>query len=181
LLLKITSPGLPDFYQGSELWDLNFSDPDNRRPVDFEARRHLLAQLHSHSHPDRASLFCGLLQNWHEGAIKLLLLTTLLRFRRDNYLLFETGAYEPLLAENSADLRVCSYFRTAGDQSCLILASLDARLHSPDFHGVRIPLGSHAVPTWRDVITETIIASPDGALDLSKVFATLPVALLIPA
>src|SRR5487761_1092745 len=71
LLLKIASPGMPDFYQGTELWDFSLVDPDNRRPVDFALRRKLLGELQSQAEGDLAALSRSLLESWRDGRIKL--------------------------------------------------------------------------------------------------------------
>jgi len=180
-VLKITSPGVPDFYQGSELWDLNLTDPDNRRPVDFAARRRLLDRFRRLSGADRTSLLSGFLQNWHDGVIKLALLTILLNFRREKCGLFETGSYEPLHCGEGAEQPACAYLRTTEKEVCLVAGSLDARLQPQDYRRVRIGLGRQThVLGWRDVITKMTVDSERSTLDLSKVFASLPVAVLVP-
>lgn len=181
LALKITSPGVADFYQGSELWDLNFADPDNRRPVDFEKRCSLLTKLQEPAVPNRAAQFAALLRNWHSGAIKLALTAALLKFRRDHAALFAEGAYEPLRVIDGDEQRICAFLRTAGQQTCLVVAALDARLQPEGYRYLRIDLGSQAsAPRWRNVITEASVASSAGALPLREIFADLPVAVLSP-
>ncbi|MGE0062047.1 MAG: malto-oligosyltrehalose synthase [Xanthobacteraceae bacterium] len=82
--LKLTLPGVPDIFQGTELWDLSMVDPDNRRPVDFATRRSLLA--------DRAD-WAGCARDWRDGRIKFALIRTLLDFRRRHAALFREGSY----------------------------------------------------------------------------------------
>ena len=89
-VLKLTVPGVPDIYQGAELWDLNLVDPDNRRPVDYAARAEALAALGD----DPAVL----LESWQDGRIKLFVIHRLLALRRDRPELFSSGAYVPLPA-----------------------------------------------------------------------------------
>src|SRR2546430_16009164 len=84
ILLKLTSPGVPDIYQGNEIWDFSLVDPDNRRPVDYRRRREMLDVLHS-SKPD------DLLQNWPDGRIKMFLTNRILRFRNKHAELFRQG------------------------------------------------------------------------------------------
>jgi (1->4)-alpha-D-glucan 1-alpha-D-glucosylmutase len=181
LALKITSPGIPDFYQGSELWDLSLGDPDNRRPVDFASRTRLLDRCQGLSE-DSASALPGLLRDWHDSAIKLTLLNTLLKFRRKHFLLFERGMYEPVTCQEVDEQRVCAYLRTSAEDACLVAASLDARLKPVDFESVSIGIAAQAsVLHWRDVITERIVVPQAGTLNLAEVFATLPVAVLVPA
>jgi (1->4)-alpha-D-glucan 1-alpha-D-glucosylmutase len=88
-LIKVTAPGVPDIYQGSELWDLSLVDPDNRRAVDFETRKKYLE-------PNNGRGLRGLIADWRSGAIKLWLLHTALKFRAEHAALFETGGYVPL-------------------------------------------------------------------------------------
>lgn len=87
--LKLTAPGVPDIYQGSEIWNFSLVDPDNRRPVDYGERRRLLDTLEGIA-PEE------LLREWPDGRIKLLLTQRLLRLRRENPFLFERGSYLPL-------------------------------------------------------------------------------------
>src|SRR5207244_2618256 len=90
LTVKATIPGVPDFYQGTELWDLALVDPDNRRPVDFAARRTALAALAAE--PDwRALQAC-----WQDGRIKLALTRRLLALRNALAQLFRDGEYVPV-------------------------------------------------------------------------------------
>src|SRR5205085_9582514 len=88
-LLKLTSPGVPDIYQGNEIWNFSLVDPDNRRPVDYQQRRELLASLET-APPEE------LLRQWPDGRIKLLLTQRLLRLRREHAELFKRGNYVPL-------------------------------------------------------------------------------------
>jgi len=181
LLLKITSPGVADFYQGSELWDLNLPDPDNRRPVDFQLRRRLLQKLREPSGTDRPDLLGSLLKNWHDGSIKLAVLSTLLGFRQSNSSLFVEGKYEPLTPPRGFEDSICAFFRTSDQNFCLVVASLDARLQLSNFRDARIFVGAQGnVVRWRDLLTDKIISSDNGTLNLSDVFATLPIALLAP-
>jgi (1->4)-alpha-D-glucan 1-alpha-D-glucosylmutase len=113
MVRKITSPGVPGFYQGSELWDLNLTDADNRRPVDFAMRGRLLESARELSAEDRACSLLQLFKNWHDGRIKLALLAVRLNVPRDQCGLFETDAYEPLSCKDCEEPRVCAYLRTA--------------------------------------------------------------------
>ena len=113
VLLKIASPGNPDFYQGLELWDFSMTDPDNRRPVDFQRRAGLLESLQRPAlqHLQLASL----LHNWTDGRIKLFLTARALEFRRRHPKLFLEGDYLPLYAggrDAPARLRVYEGIQT---------------------------------------------------------------------
>ena len=133
VVLKVGSPGVPDFYQGTELWDLHLVDPDNRQPVDFEARRQALDALapflpevpppDGTEDPDRLTrrlgLLADMLDNWDDGRIKLWVTTTALRARRAWPSLFAGGGYIPLEAAGSAAPHVFSFARTEGPASDL--------------------------------------------------------------
>ncbi len=103
LVLKLASPGVPDFYQGTELWDLSLVDPDNRRLVDYEHRRSLLHAMEAllpqdptRANVDRSALVRDLLEHWQDGRIKLFITACGLRLRRVMADLFLRGSYRPL-------------------------------------------------------------------------------------
>ena len=100
--MKLTAPGVPDIYQGCELWDLSLVDPDNRRPVDFELRRAFLEQG---ADPG------ALLASWRDGRIKQHVVARTLALRRRHPELFETGSYEPLEAVGALADRVVAFGR----------------------------------------------------------------------
>jgi|HubBroStandDraft_2_1064218.scaffolds.fasta_scaffold00448_2 (1->4)-alpha-D-glucan 1-alpha-D-glucosylmutase len=182
VLLKVTSPGLPDFYQGSDLWDLNLPDPDNRRPVDFAERQNLLNKLSSEAPADPVASLTNNLQSWHNGAIKLSVINELLKFRRDHSSLFALGSYQPVSQQSENDHHLCAFFRSAGSDTCLVVALLDARLTPRDFQKHQLPLpAQQPVTAWRDIFTQRTLSPSDDALDLSAVLSTLPIALLTPA
>ncbi len=95
-LLKITAPGVPDFYRGTELWDLNLVDPDNRRPVDFERRKFFLGDIRIKGERDMNGLIGELLGAHEDGRVKAFLIQRALRARNDQPDLFLKGAYLPL-------------------------------------------------------------------------------------
>jgi (1->4)-alpha-D-glucan 1-alpha-D-glucosylmutase len=180
VLLKVASPGVADFYQGSELWDLNLPDPDNRRPVDFETRQKLLRKLREEmsNGEDRQPLFGRLLRNWHDGGIKLAVIQRLLEFRQRNRELFERGSYELISFPDESYLRICAFQRKIGQRSFVAVACLDARLTPGSFGQTRLNLGESA-KKWRNVITEKEIEADNGEVVLSEVFEPLPIALLV--
>ena len=114
-LLKITCPGISDFYQGTELWDLNLVDPDNRRPVDFQLRQKMLfetAQLQPAKAPE-------LLETLETGQAKLYVTCRALQFRRQHKQLFEQGEYLPLTAEGPKAENVVAFLRRKGTEFTL--------------------------------------------------------------
>ncbi len=121
-LLKITSPGIPDFYQGNELWDFSLVDPDNRRPVDYGIRKKLLDELlqleAAAGLPETARQTVAAR---NDGRIKLLLTTKALNFRRENRELFESGRYLPLTVEGTFQENVCAFERSNNDSSILVV------------------------------------------------------------
>ncbi|HTZ46996.1 MAG TPA: malto-oligosyltrehalose synthase [Verrucomicrobiae bacterium] len=179
VFLKVTSPGVPDFYQGSELWNLSLPDPDNRRPVDFRKRSALLSELGKNGR-DRRSWFGELLQHWHDGAIKLAITQLLLRFRNKNPELFENGSYEPLQEAEGVPTNVCAFLRRKGQQSFLTVSLLDARTPCQN-HPQQWIRADTAVSQWRDVLTGRIVPAEEGSIDLAQVFSVIPIALLVPA
>jgi (1->4)-alpha-D-glucan 1-alpha-D-glucosylmutase len=196
LLIKLTAPGVPDLYQGSELWELSMVDPDNRRPVDYAARAARLAELDrvlSAAAAARAAAIEGLLRGWADGSVKMLVTRALLALRQRRPALFRDGAYRPLSADGAASAALCAFARERDDEAVVVLAPrLCAALPRPDG---RFPLGEPAwgdatlsVPSpavaqrWRHVVTGEV-AEPDarGRLPVRHLLGRFPVAALEPA
>src|SRR5439155_19942546 len=117
ILLKLTVPGVPDFYQGTEFWDFSLVDPDNRRPVDWALRRRLLDDLVAeieNSH-DLAALARSLIKSREDGRAKLYLIRQGLAFRRARAALFAHGEYRPLEARGAFAEHLCAFARVAND------------------------------------------------------------------
>ena len=160
-LLKITSPGIPDFYQGNELWDFSLVDPDNRRLVDYSIRKELLDELL------RKEATEGLLETAREvvatrndGCIKLHLTWKSLNFRRENRELFESGRYLPLTVEGVLQDHVCAYERSINGSSVLVVV--------PRFCS-RLVEDSDGLPLGGDVWQDTRIIQPfDAAVSLYR-------------
>lgn len=124
LLIQCTAPGIPDFYQGNELWDFAMVDPDNRRPVDFALRQKLLGELGR----DGASREALLSERLFEPRVKLALVTALLRFRRDHPDLVARGSYEPI----RSDAGVFAFFRSTPTMRCVSIARTRFRESTSD-------------------------------------------------
>ena len=123
-LLKLTSPGVPDIYQGTELWDLSLVDPDNRRPVDYGHRRALLSSLTQAieaSGSDRTALAQELLASANDGRIKLYLISELLTLRRAMPDLFARGSYLPLEGTGPQAAHVCAFLREWGETMVIVV------------------------------------------------------------
>jgi isoamylase len=179
-LLRLTSPGVPDTYQGTEGWSQSFVDPDNRRPVDFTDLRRRLAALADPA--DRRALARGLLERWTDGDIKLYLVSRVLRLRAERPGLFLRGDYRPLPAGE----HIVSFVRAAPRESAVVVAP---RLAYKLTGGSRPwPLGEVwrdtriPVPPGRyaDVLTGKSTESR-GSLAAAEVLSDLPVALLVTA
>jgi (1->4)-alpha-D-glucan 1-alpha-D-glucosylmutase len=192
VVLKIASPGVPDFYQGTELWDLSLVDPDNRRPVDYGSRRSLLEQLLADgmgSQAHTARLVDRLVTTLHDGRVKLLVTARALALRRSVPRLFQNASYEPLAVSGPRAAHVIAFVRRSGTDAVMaVVGRHHAALASAGPH----PVGEEA---WRD----TVVVLPEGLagrryrealtnrplrsstapqLRLDDVFAHLPVALI---
>ncbi len=119
-LLKITAPGLPDFYQGTELWDLSLVDPDNRRPVDYGLRRQHLGKLKQAAKKDVSDLLRELRGDWRDGRIKLFLVWRALQVRKEMAELWRDGDYRPLDVTGSRARHLLAFARTLGDQRVVV-------------------------------------------------------------
>jgi (1->4)-alpha-D-glucan 1-alpha-D-glucosylmutase len=114
--VKIAAPGVPDIYQGTEFWDLSLVDPDNRRPVDFNARQAAMENLDGAS-PEE------LLRDWRSGRAKMRLLKSGLALRRDHPALFGEGEYIPLEVTGEASGHLVAFARRSGDEWAIVIAT----------------------------------------------------------
>jgi (1->4)-alpha-D-glucan 1-alpha-D-glucosylmutase len=121
-VLKIAAPGVPDFYQGSELWDLSLVDPDNRRPVDYGARKRLLAKLRGKAAADPLALSEQLLRRLAGGELKMYVMNQGLRFRREHHQLFASGAYAALETAGERRRHVVAFARSRGGRQVIAVA-----------------------------------------------------------
>ncbi|HEV7213143.1 MAG TPA: malto-oligosyltrehalose synthase [Blastococcus sp.] len=165
-LLQLTMPGVPDVYQGTELWDFSLVDPDNRRPVDYALRRRLLAELDGGRVPEVDA----------EGAAKLLVVSRTLRARRDRPEWF-TG-YAPVEVTGSAADHVVAFDRgSAGEPGAVTVATrLPAGLAASGWGDTALQLPNGA---WRDVLTGGRFVSDVAGIAVDAVLGRLPVALLV--
>jgi (1->4)-alpha-D-glucan 1-alpha-D-glucosylmutase len=122
-LLKITSPGVPDFYQGTEIWNLSLVDPDNRRPVDYSMRIRMLEELKKReSEISLSELARDLIANRDNGMIKLYLIYKALNYRRENREIFENGEYLTIEVIGEKANNVCTFARRLGNSTLLVIA-----------------------------------------------------------
>jgi (1->4)-alpha-D-glucan 1-alpha-D-glucosylmutase len=110
-LLRLTSPGVPDLYQGTEFWDFSLVDPDNRRPVDFEARRAAL---------DSNAPITELLERWQDGAVKQAVVASGLAFRARAPGLFTVGAYTPIRVEGALEDHILAFVRVHEGRAAVV-------------------------------------------------------------
>jgi (1->4)-alpha-D-glucan 1-alpha-D-glucosylmutase len=182
--LKLTLPGMPDIYQGAELWDLSLVDPDNRRPVDYETRIELLEQTSVLLERNRRTAVLDMLENWREGRVKLAVIATLLGHRRDHPKLFAQGGYEPLIAAGPKADHICAFARSHEDEALLVAAArFPARLEAdPDWTGTEIPWPQEVArgTRWRDLLSGGIVERRGESLGAEAVLGYLPVAILVP-
>jgi (1->4)-alpha-D-glucan 1-alpha-D-glucosylmutase len=192
LVLKLTVPGVPDIYQGGELWDFSLVDPDNRRPVDYDLRRAMLDDLRARSEEDLAALAQDLIENARSGAIKLHVTYRALNYRCKRDTLFRDGGYIPLEVFGVRARHVCAFLRQYGDQTALVVVprlvyGLTAGEQMPPTGTVwgdtRLVLPEHYRPAgFVNVLTgERVTLAHEGRrlrLLVSDAMATLPVGLL---
>lgn len=185
-LIKITSPGVPDFYQGTELWDLNLVDPDNRRSVNFEKRKSFLQSIRDKSQTDALNLITELFSTREDGGIKLFLIYRALNARKENLGVFQKGSYVPLEVSGKFKDHVVAFARNHEKSWAITIAPrfLTALIEEGEY-----PLGQHVwdntcivipegAPLWRDAITAQLI-KPGKTLPIGEILEQFPVALLI--
>ncbi len=181
-LLKITCPGVPDFYQGSELWDLSMVDPDNRRPVNYKKREQYLAEVSEL----KASSVKGLLEDCVSGKAKLYLIFRALQVRREFKTLFEQGAYVPLAVEGELAEHVFSFMRSGSSSFVVaVIPRFLAGLLEPsgawgvDWKDTRLILPSDAPTIWKEAFTDSEVHTASGCMRVCEVLGGFPVALLV--
>jgi len=186
VLVKTAAPGVPDVYQGTELWDLNLVDPDNRRPVDYPTRRRFLERIRKGMEDDPEALFREMHERPETGMLKMHVLHRGLLARKEYAALFRDGEYFPVPVEGPLREHVLAFCRRRGESLCLAVVP-------------RLPSGLVSPPDWplgREVWGETRIRLPEGAsrlrdqltlaehpadktLNVGDLFQYLPVCLLI--
>ena len=186
-VLRLAAPGVPDTYQGCELWDFSLVDPDNRRPVDYDKRGRMLDELDKDlaaACDDRGRFVAGLLSAMKDGRVKLFLTSQALRLRREIPGLFTTGEYLPIVAEGPRAANVFAFERRLNDRRAVVaLPRLLTRLVAPEgglpigreaWHDTRLPTAGR----FRNVFTGESLAA-DPSLPAARLFATFPIALLV--
>jgi (1->4)-alpha-D-glucan 1-alpha-D-glucosylmutase len=182
LTLRLCAPGVADIYRGQELWDLSLTDPDNRRPVDWQLRREHLDELDARQGEE--GLIRSLADHWRDGRIKLAVTAAGLRLRRRRPELLTAGAYIPLEVSGDRDDHVIAFARRHSDEWAtaivprLALGLSDGELWpSTGWDATAIELPADAPTEWVDQLTgrERIW---DGAIPLAEIFRDAPVGIL---
>ncbi len=191
LLLQLTAPGVPDIYQGDELWNFLLVDPDNRRAVDFEHRAGLLEELIGDFEDDaeRPALLRGLVERPEDGRLKLHVLHRTLGARRGLPGVFLGSSYHALVVEGPAAAHVFAFLREGPEGAALVaVPRLIARRLMPgqlppprwSWSGTQVRLPAElAGARWTNPLTLETVSGHDARLDTSDLFATLPLALLL--
>ena len=191
VLVKMTSPGVPDFYQGCDLWDLRLVDPDNRGPVDFKYRAALLSEIETRSQQDTFQFCCDVVQNWRDGRIKLYLIWKILNLRRQHPRVFREGGFLHLKATGKREVNVISYARRKGTSWMLTIAPRWLAQAKAPFNSLRLQkfwlgtkliLPRNAPECWLNALTgetlKTRFSREASSLNLTDVFRDFPVAFL---
>lgn len=184
--LKLCVPGVPDIYQGNEIWTFNLVDPDNRRPVDYAHRQRLLQSLQQQVNGDKVALVHELMDNLPDGRAKLYLTWRLLDWRRQHPGLFRSGAYSPLIAEGEKAGHICAFMRSDLELRLIVIAPRwYARMTQDSSHWlsaeavwgnthIKLPPGN-----YRNLLTDEAIAANETGTSISEALWNFPVAVLI--
>jgi (1->4)-alpha-D-glucan 1-alpha-D-glucosylmutase len=196
VLIKILAPGVPDFYQGTELWDFSLVDPDNRQPVDYLLRQHRLSELQQLQRTTSPlDLLQTLSQDTENGLIKMYLTTTALHVRKRHPHLFLEGSYLPLEAKGEQAHHVCGFIRQDHTHLCLTVFPRFLATLIPD--QTTSPLGEAiwgqtsmvlspeiASHSFRNILTQEIVTPQNRlgmlGLPVGTLFQHFPFALLEP-
>lgn len=187
--LKFTLPGVPDLYQGNELWDLNLVDPDNRRPVDYGAREEILRQLSDRADGNRDDLVAELANMWPDGRIKLYVTWQLLELRRRHPGLFLQGTYEPVHIHGDHGHCLCAFARRHQGQCLLTVVPCLNKIKAANgggltaaglYGGAGISLEATSDRRhWHNLFTGNRISTEvNRELPVSDLLAKFPVAVL---
>jgi (1->4)-alpha-D-glucan 1-alpha-D-glucosylmutase len=183
LTLKLTLPGIPDIYQGAELWDLSLVDPDNRRAVDYDLRAKLLARAQEDWRADPQAAIRLRFAQSQDGSLKQLITWLLLQCRAEHPELFSNGSYTPCEVVGDTDQRLLAFSRVGADCELLVVAALfrgDAHAeNSPRQVRIRLP-APRGPRAWRHLLHGHPLEL-DESFPVEDVLRGFPVAVLIRA
>lgn len=187
LLIKLTVPGVPDFYQGTELWDLSLVDPDNRRPVDYPKRFSALQDIDARWQKQPTTLIKNLLKNRTDGSIKLFLMMRGLAARNYFRNVFRSGTYHPLTVTGAKADHIIAFARHKGEHTVItVVPRFLTSLIEPGVLpvgaevwadiAIEVPAGAQA--TWKSWLTNETVKMTDNP-KVGDLFEHLPLALLV--
>ncbi len=188
-LVRLAAPGVPDTYQGTELWDFSLVDPDNRRPVDYAQRRQMLDELQEQFKTATASLARRLIEHRQDGRAKLWLIQRVLMARRAHPELFTTGRYVPLDVSGPKREHVFAFARAKGKTVAVVCVPWTLTRLTPDL--IHLPLGSEIWgPTaihlprelageFENLLTTKPVTVREGAIDVAELLEDFPVAIAV--
>lgn len=192
LVLKMASPGVCDFYQGTELWDLSLVDPDNRRPVDYARRERFLSDILVGRSEDPGGIFPRLLDNWADGRVKMFVMLSVLEERRRHPDLFLEGSYRPLDPVWEEEEQMTGFVRSLPGRDVLAVVSRrvrgrlapgSLRVRDGRFSGKIVPLPEGTDPGgWRHLLTGNPVrpvVRGGPSLGMEEVMAGAPVSVLV--
>ncbi|MBA3697036.1 MAG: malto-oligosyltrehalose synthase, partial [Methylotenera sp.] len=178
-LLRMTTPGVPDLYQGTELWDFTLVDPDNRRAVDYETRRNMLNE--------EVDLTSKII-HWKTGAIKQHIIATTLLFRKKHFSLFNEGNYIPLKITGPRAIHLVAFMRSYQNQTGIVVVPRLTHAFTEGGKGLAFTPGHWEntfvqLPTLtngeiHDVLTGQRYHVYSGKIDVARIFSQLPIVLL---
>jgi (1->4)-alpha-D-glucan 1-alpha-D-glucosylmutase len=190
-LLKIISPGSPDFYQGSELWDLRMVDPDNRQPVDFDRRKTLLAAIKSSNGSPSVEFLEQITRDWRDARVKLYLIWKALAFRRANPALFSQGDFTAVPSGGRRAENLAAFARHHNGSWIIAIVprwlnrptARSASANDPKFWAnTKVSISAAAPTNWHNVLTgeqlTTVNRKGKQSLPVSEILRSFPVALL---
>ncbi|MDI3322321.1 malto-oligosyltrehalose synthase [Pinibacter sp. MAH-24] len=175
VVIKSTAPGIPDFYQGSELWDLSYVDPDNRRQVNYDLRKSLMNELLQNEKQSLEDVLCWSQNKLLVGGQKMFTTRTILQYRKANNELFIEGDYIPLEIEEGKR-KVIAYARRKDDKWVLIVIPTGlVAVQKTGWEGINIIIPTGTPKHWRNIFTGETITT-NGELQLKEIFNQFPVA-----
>ena len=187
ILLKFSCPGVPDVYQGCELWDLSLVDPDNRRPVDYELRNKFLDELIANKDTEPAEQIKNLWKNRYNAQIKQWLVHCLFNERKQEAELFEKGHYIPLEVKGAYKENIIAFARRFKDKWYIIAAPVNIAVIASaqkksiteiNWKNTRIELPAEAPEQWQHRFMKSEVKSAESSIAISDLFKGLPLAIL---
>jgi (1->4)-alpha-D-glucan 1-alpha-D-glucosylmutase len=187
ITLKCTAPGVPDLYQGADLWDLSMVDPDNRRPVDFEERAKKLDEIINRFTADPAGCWREMTSSWRDGRIKLLCTYYLLAARKRFADVFSGSSYTPLRSRGAFGRHCAAFLRRRHNHAVVVIVP---RFFTAICPSDRLPLGKdiwndthielkHEISNeWRNELTGESVEAPESRIFLADALRHAPVAVL---